>query len=97
VIVNDRGTVVASGTEEHRPLASPNIGWAEQRPAGLVASLRGVAVSKALALDGLSGDPKSSCVGLSGQMHGAVLLDHAGDVVRPALIWCGSAYRNAGS
>jgi xylulokinase len=29
-----------------------------------------------------------SCVGFSGQMHGAVMLDEAGAVVRPALIWC---------
>src|SRR4029077_9841668 len=29
-----------------------------------------------------------SCVGFSGQMHGAVMLDGAGEVVRPALIWC---------
>jgi len=29
-----------------------------------------------------------ACVGFSGQMHGAVLLDGAGEVVRPALIWC---------
>jgi xylulokinase len=29
-----------------------------------------------------------ACVGFSGQMHGAVMLDEAGQVVRPALIWC---------
>jgi xylulokinase len=29
-----------------------------------------------------------ACVGFSGQMHGSVLLDGAGEVVRPALIWC---------
>src|SRR6267154_1398872 len=29
-----------------------------------------------------------ACIGFSGQMHGAVLLDAAGNVVRPALIWC---------
>ena len=29
-----------------------------------------------------------SCVGFSGQMHGAVMLDDTGKVVRPALIWC---------
>ena len=29
-----------------------------------------------------------ACVGFSGQMHGAVLLDERGNVVRPALIWC---------
>ncbi len=27
-------------------------------------------------------------IGLSGQMHGAVLLDASGEVLRPALIWC---------
>src|SRR5262249_59160314 len=27
-------------------------------------------------------------IGLSGQMHGLVLLDSAGDVIRPSLIWC---------
>ena len=29
-----------------------------------------------------------SCIGLSGQMHGAVLLDAAGEVLRPSIIWC---------
>src|SRR6267378_440854 len=29
-----------------------------------------------------------SAVGLSGQMHGLVLLDATGEVVRPALLWC---------
>ena len=34
-------------------------------------------------------DPASiCCVGFSGQMHGAVLLDENGEVIRPALIWC---------
>ena len=29
-----------------------------------------------------------ACVGFSGQMHGAVLLDEDEEVLRPALIWC---------
>ena len=29
-----------------------------------------------------------ACVGLSGQMHGAVLLGEDGDVLRPSIIWC---------
>ena len=34
-------------------------------------------------------DAASICsVGFSGQMHGAVLLDEDGEVIRPALIWC---------
>jgi xylulokinase len=37
-----------------------------------------------------SGIPASeiACIGLSGQMHGAVLLDRNDEVLRPALIWC---------
>jgi xylulokinase len=46
-----------------------------------------VAVHKALAQSRLRGD-QISCFGLSGQMHGAVLLDEQARVVRPALIWC---------
>ena len=41
----------------------------------------------ALASANLSADD-ISCVGLSGQMHGAVMLDEQDRVVRPALIWC---------
>ena len=44
-------------------------------------------MQKALALVQLRAED-ISCVGLSGQMHGAVMLDECGEVVRPALIWC---------
>ena len=36
---------------------------------------------------GARGD-EIDCIGFSGQMHGAVLLDDHDEVVRPALIWC---------
>jgi len=44
-------------------------------------------VRRALAAANLAGKDVA-CIGFSGQMHGAVLLDEAGNVVRPALIWC---------
>jgi len=44
-------------------------------------------VPKAIAKAGLHAKD-ISCVGFSGQMHGAVMLDDTGKVVRPALIWC---------
>lgn len=72
VIVNDRGTVLSSATEEHAPLTSPNIGWAEQRPQDRWRAC-GIAVSRALAIAGQSGD-QIQCVGLSGQMHGGFLI-----------------------
>ncbi len=86
LIVGDDGRIIASATEEHQAFASPKIGWAEQRPEDWWRAV-GIAVHKALAQANLRGD-QISCVGFSGQMHGAVMLDSTGGVVRPALIWC---------
>jgi xylulokinase len=86
LILDETGRIVASATEEHEPFASPQIGWAEQRPEDWWRAAA-VAIRKALGLAKLRGE-QISCVGFSGQMHGAVMLDAAGAVVRPALIWC---------
>jgi xylulokinase len=86
LILDQTGRIVASATEEHEPFASPQIGWAEQRPEDWWRAA-GLAIRKALGLAKLRGE-QISCVGFSGQMHGAVMLDDAGEVVRPALIWC---------
>jgi xylulokinase len=86
LVIDEAGRVLASATEEHRAFASPQIGWAEQDPADWWRAC-GVAVRTALAEGKLRGD-RIGCVGLSGQMHGAVLLDDQERVVRPALIWC---------
>ena len=86
LVVGEDGRIVASATEEHAPFASPEIGWAEQHPEDWWRAT-GLAVRKALAAGTLRGDD-ISCVGFSGQMHGAVMLDASGNVVRPALIWC---------
>src|SRR5271168_2855301 len=84
LVIDEAGRVIASATEEHQAFASPRIGWAEQDPADWWRAC-GVAVCKALAHGHLRGD-QISCVGFSGQMHGAVLLDEQDRVVRPALI-----------
>jgi xylulokinase len=86
LVIDEAGRVIASATEEHRDFATPQIGWAEQDPGDWWRAC-GLAVNKVLAKSQLSGE-QITCVGLSGQMHGAVLLDERSQVVRPALIWC---------
>ena len=86
LVIDEAGRVISSATEEHRVFASPQIGWAEQNPCDWWRAC-GLAVTTALAQGHLRGD-QIACVGLSGQMHGAVLLDEQARVVRPALIWC---------
>jgi xylulokinase len=78
--------VVASATEEHQPFASPHIGWAEQNPEDWWRACS-IAVRKTLAASKLRSED-IACIGFSGQMHGAVMLDERLNVVRPALIWC---------
>jgi xylulokinase len=86
LIIDEQGRVIASATEGHQAFASPQIGWAEQDPDDWWRACA-VAVREVLAKSHLRGE-EIACVGLSGQMHGAVLLDDQGRVVRPALIWC---------
>ena len=80
------GKVIASGSDDHEPFASPHPGWAEQDPRDWWRAC-GVSIQKALKSSNLRADD-IACVGFSGQMHGAVLLDKNHEVVRPAIIWC---------
>ena len=85
-MMDESGKVIASASEEHEAFVSPKPGWAEQDPRDWWRAC-GSAVRKALQSSNLSaGDV--ACVGFSGQMHGAVLLDSADQVVRSAIIWC---------
>ena len=86
VLIDHQGNVVAARTSEHHPFASPQTGWAEQDPhdwwRATCDAIRQVMTASATSA------PEIAAVGFSGQMHGAVLLDADGNVLRPALIWC---------
>ena len=85
-LIDESGGIVAAATVDHEPFASPETGWAEQDPRdwwrASAEAIRAVLTSDNVSADSIGG------VGLSGQMHGAVLLDGRGEVLRPALIWC---------
>jgi xylulokinase len=78
VAISPAGEVLARAEEEYG-LAIPQAGWAEQDPEDWWE-----ASERALAAVG-AGD--ASSVGLTGQMHGLVLLDKADSVLRPAILW----------
>src|ERR1700676_4812825 len=86
VLINGDGRIASSATREHTRFDSPRLGWAEQDPHDWWRAAA-CTIREALAKAGLSGGDVA-CVGLAGQMHGAVLLDRNDEVLRPALIWC---------
>jgi xylulokinase len=86
LVIDAQGNVVASASAEHQHFASPKPGWAEQDPRDWWQAC-GAAVRMALETSAIRAED-IACVGFSGQMHGAVLLDASDEVVRPALIWC---------
>lgn len=86
ILVDRLGRVAASHATEHAPFRSAFAGWAEQDPEdwwrAAQSSIRAVLASVS------EGPEAIEAIGLTGQMHGAVLLDASGSVLRPSLIWC---------
>ncbi|HJW22487.1 MAG TPA: xylulokinase [Candidatus Limnocylindrales bacterium] len=84
VLVDEAGRVAAAEAVEYG-YDIPQPGWTEQDP-----SLWGKgaleAIRRALGAAGASGSAVAA-IGLTGQMHGAVLLDTDRRVVRPAILW----------
>ena len=86
VVVRPDGRVLGAATGAHQPMRMLKPGWAEQEPEDWWQATI-VAVRAALEQAGLKG-AQVAAVGLSGQMHGVVLLDKTNAVLRPSLIWC---------
>jgi xylulokinase len=77
--VSPDGDVLATATHGYA-LSTPRPGWAEQDPDDWLRAARS-------ALAEVSDGRHVAGIGLSGQMHGLVVLDAAGSVIRPAILW----------
>jgi xylulokinase len=84
VAVDEEGRVVATASSEY-PLLTPRPQWTEQDPARWWEGIRNVLSAATRAVEGFGRSVAG--VGLTGQMHGSVFLDAAGEVIRPALLW----------
>jgi xylulokinase len=84
LIIDETGKVHATGSTA-QPISQPKPLWSEQNPAdwwsGVVNSIHAALSEAGLRGDGIAG------IGLTGQMHGLVMLDADGNVLRPAILW----------
>lgn len=82
LLIDERGQVVASHNTP-QPISMPKPLWSEQNPSdwwdGIAQSIRAVLEA--------THHPEISAIGLTGQMHGLVLQNAAGDVLRPSILW----------
>src|SRR5450631_4083833 len=86
LLVDEQGRVRHAFTAPHEEMRMERPLWAEQRPENWWDAAQ-IAIRGVLAEAGISGSQVKG-IGLSGQMHGLVMMDGAGSVIRPALIWC---------
>lgn len=85
VLFREDGTILSSVTIEY-PMYQPQNGYAEQDPLdwknAMLQSMRQVIAKSDVPKDEIVG------IGISGQMHGLVMLDKNGEVLRKSIIWC---------
>ena len=77
----------AQSPQTEMPVLSPQLGWAEQHPEEWWQNV--IAASRALRAAGHDLG-RVQAIGITYQMHGLVLTDAGGAVVRPSIIWCDS-------
>jgi len=85
-LIDAAGREVGAATAPHEDMRMERPMWAEQRPEDW-ARASFAAVRSVLQEAGIKGSQVRG-VGLSGQMHGLVMLDRENAVIRPSLIWC---------
>jgi xylulokinase len=84
LLIDQNGEVIASATTP-LTLQTPRPLWSEQNPEewwqGIKKSIQEVLAGRASAAESIA------AIGLTGQMHGLVMLDETGQVLRPAILW----------
>jgi xylulokinase len=79
--IDESGAVMASASASYG-MQTPRAGWTEQDPRDWWLATQTVLREVASEVTG-----EFTALGLTGQMHGSVFLNKAGDVIRPALLW----------
>lgn len=84
LLIDESGRVMANASAPHT-LQTPRPLWSEQDPAEWWAATS-ASIRSVLEKSGVAGE-RVAALGLTGQMHGLVLLDETGNVLRPAILW----------
>ena len=84
LLIDEDGRFVSSATTP-LSLSTPRDLWSEQEPKDWWNATRN-SITQALADANVTGQDVAA-IGLTGQMHGLVVLDHKGQVLRPAILW----------
>jgi len=84
LLMDEQGSILSIGRSTYG-FETPRPLWSEQEPQ-LWWDATVAAIREAVSSAGVSGTDVRG-VGLTGQMHGLVMLDAAGDVLRPAILW----------
>jgi len=84
LLIDEMGKVVAVASAPHT-LQTPHPLWSEQDPQEWWQAVS-TSIKSALESAKIRGD-QVGAIGLTGQMHGLVLMDEDGKVLRPAILW----------
>lgn len=84
LLMDGDGSIVGIGRSDYA-FETPRPLWSEQSP-NLWWEATITAINQCLDAAGVSGTSVAG-IGLTGQMHGLVMLDNRGEVLRPAILW----------
>lgn len=85
VLFDEKGNIISSASYEY-PLYQPHNGWAEQSPEDWYNAA--IDTLKSVISESNINSENIVSLGISGQMHGLVMLDENCNVLRPSILWC---------